>query len=50
MYIDERVLRALEQVHFEFKKMYTESLRDAIQASKAKASFEASSTGNETTD
>ena len=50
MYIDERVLRALEQVHFEFKKLYTESLRDAIQASKAKASFEASGSRNENND
>ena len=35
LWIDQRVLRALEQVHFDFKKMYTEIVRDAINATKS---------------
>ncbi len=33
--IDERVLRELERVHFEFKKQYTQIVRDAINATQA---------------
>lgn len=39
LYIDGRVLRALEKVHFEFQKVYTESMRDVIHASRASANF-----------
>lgn len=35
LWIDERVLRALERVHFDFKKMYTEVVRDAINATQS---------------
>ena len=35
LWIDERVLRGLERVHFDFKKMYTEIVRDAINATKS---------------
>ncbi len=32
LWIDKRVLRALEKVHFDFKKEYTQIVRDAINA------------------
>lgn len=35
LWIDERVLRVLERVHFDFKKMYTEVVRDAMNASQS---------------
>ncbi len=35
LWIDERVLRALERVHFDLKKMYTEIVRDAINATQS---------------
>ena len=34
LWIDERVLRELEKVHFDFKRIYTEVVRDAVNASK----------------
>jgi len=33
-WVDERVLRALEEVHFEFKKLYTTTVRDVLNASR----------------
>jgi hypothetical protein len=36
LWIDERVLRELEKVHFEFRRLYTEVVRDAVSASQSK--------------
>jgi len=35
LWIDERVLRGLEAVHFDFKRMYTEIVSSAVNASKS---------------
>ncbi|MDQ3256711.1 MAG: hypothetical protein M3R15_22940 [Acidobacteriota bacterium] len=34
LWIDDRVLRELETVHFDFKRTYTEAARDAVSASR----------------
>jgi len=36
LWIDKRVLRELEAVHFEFRRMYTEVVRDTVGASQLK--------------
>lgn len=38
--IDERVLRSMEEVHFNFKRAYTETVRDALNASKPLNKYE----------
>lgn len=35
LWIDEKVFRELERVHFEFRRLYTEVVRDAVNASQS---------------